>query len=104
MTSSRGDFFEDILESHDDEGRPRPLDRVRRHGPRRLAVPALGAAIATVATSGVLVAGARIADQADIPARVVPASAIAYVELDLDPSVRHKLAVRYFAHRLPDVP
>jgi Protein of unknown function (DUF3352) len=67
---------------------------------RRLALGAVAASLAGVGVAGYLAYGA-LSGGGPHPDTVVPASAAAYVELDLDPAAGQKVAAARFLHKFP---
>src|SRR3954469_13876294 len=79
-----------------------PGDPGARRGRRRLLVTAGVLSVALVGGGGAL-AASRLAGAGTSPAEVVPASALGFVSVDLDPSAGQKLDAFRFARKFPDV-
>jgi hypothetical protein len=78
-------------------GSPEAMSSTPKRG-RLLAIGAAVVAVAVVATAGVAV-GLSLSGGGAQPEDLVPANAVAYVDVDLDPSASQKLdAVRFFRH------
>src|SRR4051794_24105345 len=97
--------YGDLLESHDELGRPRPLSLppTRPGGGGRL-IATLATTIAVVAPSGVV--GGAPGAVGGGPARedVAPATSIGFAKVDLDPGVGAKVGIYRFARHFPHVP